>query len=141
MRIRRAERRDLPQVETLLKKADLPALAPHPLLSNVLVAELEGKIAAAAVLDVFARSGLLRTIVVAPDQRRRGLGREIFRSLLARAHELSLKQLYVVASREREFFAALGFEAAPPDDVPLALREARPDREIPAADLMELRLR
>jgi amino-acid N-acetyltransferase len=139
--VRRAERRELPVVETLFKEADLPVLDPRPVLSNVLVAELDDEIVGAAALDVFARSGLVRALAVTADQRRRGVGRELFRSLIPRAHELSLKRLYVVATEAREFLTALGFEAATPDEVPMAVRNACREREATAEQLLELRLR
>jgi N-acetylglutamate synthase-like GNAT family acetyltransferase len=141
VRVRRAERGDLPQAEALFKQADLAALEPTPLLSNVLVAEIDDHVVGAAVLDVFGRSGLVRALAVAPDRRRRGVGREIFRSLLPRAHELSLNQLYVIAAAGREFFTALGFEPVAPDEVPMAVLSARRDRQLTAARLMGLRLR
>ncbi len=141
VRVRRAERRDLPRVETLFKEADLPVLDPRPALSNVLVAEVDEHVVGAAALDVFGRSGLIRALAVTADHQRRGVGRELFRSLLPRAHELSLKQLYVIAVAAPEFFAALGFAAVAPDEVPLAVRGANRDREASAEQLMELRLR
>jgi N-acetylglutamate synthase-like GNAT family acetyltransferase len=141
VRVRRAERRDLARVEALLKEADLPVLDPRPVLSNVLVAELDDELVGAAALDVFGRSGLVRALAVAEDRRRRGVGRELFRSLLPRAQELSLNQLYVIAAAGREFFEALGFEPVPPDELPLAVLASRRDREATAERLMGLRLR
>jgi amino-acid N-acetyltransferase len=139
--IRRAESSDLPRVETLLKRADLPALDPHPLLANLLVAEDgEGPIGA-VVLEVSGRAGLVRAIVVEESRRGQGVGRELMRSLMARAAELGLKQLYAIAHASVGFLEALGFDAAAPDPLPLFVREARRRGGGEAAPLLQRRLR
>lgn len=139
--IRRAESSDLPRVETLLKRADLPALDPHPLLANLLVAEEGAGPLGAVVLEVSGRAGLIRAIVVEEEQRRRGVGRELMRSLMARAAELGLKQLYVSAGDAAAFFEAVGFEAAAPEPLPAFVREARRRRGDESAALLRLKLR
>ncbi len=139
LRVRRAEPLDLPEVETLLKRAELPPLAPHPALANLLVAELDDTLVGAVALDVSGRAGLITAIVVDAAQRGRGVGRELARSLMARAAELGLKQLYAVASGAEGFFAALGFEPARLDVLPALVRESR--RRAAAATLLQLRLR
>lgn len=140
MQLRKADRRDLPQVEELLKQADLPALDPHPLLQNLLVAVVEGTVLGAIALDVFARSGLVRALVVAPEQRGQGVGRALFQSLKSRAYELSLREIFVGAPTGGEFFEKLGFESAPPEEIPLSIRQSRlfRDRRADAARVLRL---
>lgn len=123
--MRRAERRDLAQVETLLKQADLPALEAQVPLSNLLVAEDERQVVGAIALEVFGRSGLVRAVVVAPERRGQGLGRELCRSLLARASELGLREIYAVPSDAVGFFTALGFEPVGEEEIAPALRRSR----------------
>lgn len=141
LKVRRAEPSDLPRVETLLKRADLPALDPHPLLANLLVAERgEGPVGAVA-LEVSGRSGLIRAVVVEEGQRGRGVGRELMRSLMARAAELGLKQLFASPGDAAGFFEAQGFQAAAPEPPPAFVREARRSRGEDAALLLQRRLR
>lgn len=141
LRVRRAEALDLPEVETLLKRAELSPLAPHPALANLLVAELEDSLVGAVALDVSGRAGLISSIVVDAAERRRGVGRELMRSLMARAAELGLKQLYVIATGAEGFFAALGFEPERLESLPWLVRERRDRRGAAAAPLLQLRLR
>jgi N-acetylglutamate synthase-like GNAT family acetyltransferase len=138
--VRRAEPLDLPEVETLLKRADLPALDPHPVLANLLVAEGDTGVVGAVALEVAGRSGLIRAIVVEEDRRGQGVGDELMRSLMARVAELSLKQLYVIASGGADFFSARGFAAAGPEALPAFVREAH-RRRASDAPLLQLRLR
>jgi amino-acid N-acetyltransferase len=143
MRVRKAERRDLPEIQSLLEAAELPALGLSPVLANVLVAEVDSKVVGAITLEVSARAGLLRSVAVAPEHRSHGVGRELFRSLIPRAHELSLKELFLVAPTAHGFFAKLGFEPAAEEEVPLAVRESRAFRDHPpeSAEVMRLPLR
>lgn len=138
--LRRAESADLPRVETLLKRADLPALDPHPLLANLLVAEDEAGLAGVVNLEVSGRSGLVRAIAVEEAQRGQGIGRELMRSLMSRAAELGLKQLYAVVRDGVGFFEALGFQAAAPEPLPSFVRESRRRRGADTA-VLQLRLR
>jgi amino-acid N-acetyltransferase len=137
--LRRAESADLPWVETLLKRADLPAVDPHPLLANLLVAEDAEGLVGAVALEVSGRSGLIRAIAVEEGQRRQGVGRELMRSLMARAAELGLKQLYAVVADGLGFFEAQGFAAAAPEALPSFVRESR--RRRGNAAVLQMRLR
>src|SRR5262245_50818090 len=141
LRVRRGEELDLPGVETLLKRAELSPLAPHPALANLLVAELGETLVGAVYLDVSGRAGLISSIAVDAAQRGRGVGRELVRSLMARAAELGLKQLYVVATGAEGFFTAFGFEPARLEALPALVRERRDRRGAAAAPLLQLRLR
>lgn len=139
-RVRRAEPLDLPEVETLLKRADLPALDPHPVLANLLVADGETGVVGVVALDVAGRSGLIRAIVVEVDRRGQGVGGDLMQSLMARAAELGLKQLYVIASGGVDFFTARGFAPAGPEALPAFVRETH-RRRASDAPLLQLRLR
>jgi len=138
--MRRAERRDLAQVETLLKQADLPALDNQVPVSNLVVAEEGRAVVGAIALEVFGRSGLVRSVVVAPERRRQGLGRELLRSLSSRASELGLKEFYAIADDGRAFFTALGFEPVGDEEITGPLRLSRAFRSRGAAGAPVLRL-
>jgi len=122
MEIRRATREEVASIDALLGENDLPSLPPGQPLSNLLVANVEGGLAGAIALDVAGRCGLLRSAVVAASQRGRGVGGDLVSSLVSRAHELGLRDLYLLTESAEDFFAKQGFVPIGRGDVPPEIR-------------------
>ena len=93
MQIRRASPEDRDEVASLLGQADLPALPPCFPLTNLAVALENSSVVGAVALTVIGRVGLLRSAAVAPSHARQGVGTSLIQNLLARAHELGLREL------------------------------------------------
>lgn len=124
MDTRRAIQRDLVWLRALLDESGLPALPAGVPLANVVVA-LEGHEPIGGVcLEVHGRSGLLLSVVVAPERRRRGVGTSLVQSIVARAHEIGLQDLYVLEGESAAFFEALGFEEIERSELPGEIRSA-----------------
>jgi N-acetylglutamate synthase-like GNAT family acetyltransferase len=122
MRVRRATATDLDQVSSLLAAAELPDIPSALPLANVLVASEGSAVLGAMALEVRGLRGVLRSAVVAPDHRRQGVGTSLLHSLLSRAHELSLRQLYLIPGDASEFFSRFGFEPLDPAALPSEIR-------------------
>lgn len=125
MRFRRAVEDDLAEISVLLAEADLPSLETGQPLSNLVVALDDSQVVACVDLEIYGRSGLVRSMVVAADRRTNGIGRELFRSLLARAYELGLKELFLLAADAEGFFTKLGFAAVPRERAPGQIRDSK----------------
>ena len=120
MEIRKASRDDVAHIDSLLEASSLPKLPPNEALSNLLVALEGGEVVGGVALEVASRRGLLRAVVVAADHRRKGIGAGLISSIVARAHELGLRDLYLLTESASEFFTSRGFapierSAAPPE--------------------------
>ena len=125
VRIRPPRSRDLARIESLLESTGAPPLDREPHLADFVVALDESEVVGVAGLEVFGRAGLMRALAVAPAHRSRGLGRELFRSLLTRVNELGLNELYLRDGGAQAFLAKLGFELVPRNEVPFEIRESR----------------
>ena len=122
MDVRRALSDDLKSVASLLEAVGLPALPERLPLQNCLVALDGGHVVGAAALEVRGLRGHLCSLAVDSGRRRQGLGHSLLESILARAHELSLRELYVLPRDERAFFEKEGFLAVESDDVAREIR-------------------
>ena len=129
MDIRRARREELTEVDALIKANRLPPLPMNISLSNVLVALDQGSVIGAITLEVVARHGLFRSAAVSQADQDGTVGESLARSLIARAHELGLRELYLRTDRASEFFAALGFLPILRAAVPGEIRSTREFRE------------
>lgn len=140
MDTRRATPEDRAAIGALLEASDLPSLPAAIPLSNVLVAREDGEICGAVALEVRVRKGLLRSLAVAEPHRRRGLGRSLVRSAIARAHELGLRELYLLTENPPQFFVEFGFREVDREQVAPEIRATAEFREQCPASARAMRL-
>ena len=124
-RIRAATIADVPTIHHLLETyAAKGNLLPRTInelyrhLRDFFVIELNGKIAAIGALEIFTEDlGEVRSLVVAEEFERRGLGRLMVERIIAEARQIGLRRLmaltYVPA-----FFHKLGFKTVGIDTLP-----------------------
>jgi amino-acid N-acetyltransferase len=110
--VRRGTARDRPAVLELLKQAGLPtADLADAATVEFWVADDEGRIAGAIGLERFGADALLRSLVVAPGYRNRGLGIELVAALEREARAAGVRTLVLLTQTAEKFFARLGFAA------------------------------
>jgi len=107
--IRRATRDEIGQVNALLEASGLSPLPTGISLSNVLVGLEQGSVIGVVALEVVARRALTLWAAVTVERRAKGLGTSLGRSLIARAQELGLREIYAVPRDASDFFVGLGF--------------------------------
>jgi amino-acid N-acetyltransferase len=109
---------DGPVIAALLRAADLPHgdIASH--LGHFFVARQGGAIVGAIGLEVYAPDGLLRSLVVAPACRGRGLGAELVRRLERAAAKWGVERFWLLTTTAEAFFARRGFLVTPRADAP-----------------------
>ena len=124
MDTRRATEPDLERVRAFLQEAGLPALPSNLPLSNVVVALDGHEVRGGIALQVFVLSGLLCSVVVSPEHQRKGIGSSLLQSIIARAHELGVRDLFLLTESASEFFSRVGFEGVSHAEVPAEIRAA-----------------
>lgn len=104
-----ADSADLEAVLALLAEAALPrdGVAEH--FAGFLVARREGRVVAAVGLERYGPDALLRSLVVAPGHRGRGLGRALTERLVEAARGRGVRHLFLMTETAAPFFAARGF--------------------------------
>ncbi len=127
MNIRRATAEDVNRATSVLDAAGLPPLGSDLPLANILVALEDSAVVGVIALEVRGLVGLVRSAAVAPNHQ--GVGSSLLQSLLARALELSLRELYLLSEDAEGFFAKAGFSSIPRDAVPYEIRSTRESRE------------
>jgi arsenate reductase len=112
---------DVDAVRRLLEQEKLPAaglLDQFP--SAYVIGRLDGEVVGVAGLETYGTTGLLRSVAVAPAQRRRGTGQRLVADRLAAAKAMGLDAVYLLTTDAAGYFPRFGFsaalrEAAPPD--------------------------
>jgi N-acetylglutamate synthase-like GNAT family acetyltransferase len=118
--IRPATPGDRDAVLALLAGADLPTedLAGRPLDGFFVAATPGGAVLAAVGLESLGNQGLLRSLVVEPDQRGRGLGRRLVLALEHEARVRGVDVLWLLTTTAAAFFAGMGYVPAARSDAP-----------------------
>lgn len=106
-------------VEALLRAADLPVSDLHAGDSlRLFGARADGRLVGLVGIEVHPPVGLLRSLVVAPAHRGRGLGAELVAHAAAQAAARGLEALYLLTTTAADFFAARGYAAVARTDAP-----------------------
>jgi N-acetylglutamate synthase-like GNAT family acetyltransferase/uncharacterized damage-inducible protein DinB len=134
IRIASAQPGDLAAVKGLLRDSGLPDQdVGASLLAHFLVARRGAELVGVVGLEPFGRCGLLRSLAVAPADRRRALGIELTRSLERVARQLGIAQLYLLTTTAEQFFAKLGYRVIPRDRAPAEIQGTTEYRELCAS--------
>jgi len=126
MKIARAETDHLDHMLDLLRSADLPTEGVVESLADYWVAleEPDGVVGLIG-LEIHGPDGLLRSLVVHPDQRRRGLAARLCSELFGRARAELLRAVYLLTTDAAEYFTRHGFASVERSDVPVGIRESQ----------------
>jgi N-acetylglutamate synthase-like GNAT family acetyltransferase len=108
--IRRGQSADLSAIAALLESAGLPTAD----LSSAgdfqtWVFDAHGAVLAAIGLERFGDQALLRSLVVAPDHRKRGLGQKLIARLEREARAEGITRLILLTETAEAFFQARGY--------------------------------
>lgn len=133
--LRRASATDWHLVRQLLVDAGLPVedLAPA-MLGEFQLAEADDSLVGVVGLQRFDDIGLLRSLVVANDARRKGLGGKLLAAAEAAAQSASIKELWLLTIDANAFFARHGFEISPRERAPACIRQTAEFSELCPGD-------
>lgn len=121
--IRGASPADLPRIESLLAKSDLPVAGVRDALPTFLVAEAGSDIVGVAGLEICCDNALLRSVAVSPEYRSKGVGRMLVTRLIGDAESRGLHALYLLTTTADQYFPSFGFHRIARDDVPSEVQE------------------
>jgi amino-acid N-acetyltransferase len=109
--IRSAQAEDRLAISTLLESVKLPTAGVSDHLPNFLILEDGGKIVGCVGLEVYGSKALLRSLAIAKEWQRKGLGGALYEAAVERARRRGLDEIYLLTETAEKFFAARGFES------------------------------
>jgi amino-acid N-acetyltransferase len=119
--IKPARGTDAAAIAALLRAADLPHEDIGPHLENFLVARIGDEIVGAIGLEVHGLDALLRSLVVAPELRGKGVGDGLTQTIVARARTVGVRRLFLLTTTAEKFFLRRGFAVVARAIVPPAI--------------------
>ena len=116
--IERAQPGDWDEIASLVQQNGLPidGLVEH--LGSAVVARHDGRIVGCAALEVYEDGALLRSVAVAPDRQRHGIGHLLTTAAVEQAGNVGAPAVYLLTTTAERFFPKFGFERIGRADVP-----------------------
>jgi N-acetylglutamate synthase-like GNAT family acetyltransferase/SAM-dependent methyltransferase len=133
---------DLEAVQALLRAADLPAGGVADQFEDgYVVAEADGALVGAAGLETYGGYGLLRSVVVAPEWRGRGIAESLIRDRVEWGAARGLRAIYLLTTTAGPYFEKHGFASVERDQIPGAVRRSSEFMDICPTTAVALELR
>lgn len=131
--LRQASAADLAAVHRLLTAANLPLDGLDDHAERLWVWNAEGQVVGAIAFERYGTAGLLRSLIVDPNQRGTGLGRFLLQSGLDQMRADGIRDAYGLTTTIPDWLARLGWNEIHKSDLPtglhasMELRGACPD--------------
>lgn len=87
--------------------------------------EVDGRTIGYGGLELYGEDALLRSVVVVPEARGKGIGRAVTEQVLARASDAGARNAYLLTTTAEAFFGHLGFARVDRTDAPGAILNTR----------------
>lgn len=115
--LRSAGVEDLPEVLSLLGRAELPTGGVAEGLPHFIVAEREGRLVGVVGLELYGGSALLRSAAVEESWRGSGVGRVLVERALDLARQRRIEDVYLLTTTAEDYFPKFGFACVSRDAV------------------------
>ena len=120
--MRNATAADLPAICDLLERNGLPTGDLASSAARFTIASEGSRIIGAGALERFGSAALLRSVVVDPARRSKGLGRHIVKALELQARAAGITHLVLITQTARQFFEHQDYHPVDRAQVPKAVQ-------------------
>lgn len=113
---------DLEIIVQLLTANNLPSSDCEQHLNHFIVFENQGKLIGVGGMEIYGAVALIRSIVVIPERRNKGLAKKIIMQLEEKAKLSGVKSLFLITESAVKYFEQLGFSIEERVNVPVAIK-------------------
>ena len=124
VQIERASDADRPSILQLLRDAGLPIDGLVEDLNAAFVARDGAAIVGCSALETYADGALLRSVVVVPAARGRGVGQRLTEAAVSLAQSLGMPAVYLLTTSAESYFPKFGFVPTARDQVPASVQQS-----------------
>ena len=122
MVIESAAAHDLPAVQALLARHNLPLDDVTSHVATMVVARDAGRVIGVAALELYADGALLRSVAVDPAAQGQRIGHQLTEAALNLARERSAEAVFLLTTTAETFFPRFGFEQISRAEVPASVQ-------------------
>lgn len=122
--IRPATAADVPDIISLLQSHQLPIDDIQHHWPFAVVAQAAGRVVGCSALEFYRPYALLRSVAVAEEWRKSGLGYQLVQELLNLAHNQKIKAIYLLTETAVDYFPKFGFQVIERGNVPAEVQQS-----------------
>lgn len=122
VRLRNAEQRDIPLIQSWLQQNHLPDSDVLDILDGLFLMQHQNVDIGLGGIELYPPYGLLRSVVIAEPFRGKGYGKLLCFLLMEHATAHKIHTLFLLTETAPDFFASLGFEQIERQTAPPALQ-------------------
>ncbi len=119
---------DWPAIKALLEQLKLPTEGAQDHLSTYVVATKNGHLLGCIGAEIYPSSpgpvALMRSVAIAPDWQRRGVGEALVSLMLEQARKRGIHSVHLLSVTSPEYFARFGFKRGPREQAPPPLMQS-----------------
>jgi amino-acid N-acetyltransferase len=119
-----ATQADLEPVLELLDQNKLPKAGVAEHLQNFILAFGEDKLVGCAGLEIHGNAGLLRSVAIAPEYQKQGLGSRLTEGILDLAEHYRLSSVSLLTETAKDYFPRFGFVEVSKVELPASLKDS-----------------
>ena len=106
--IEKAKKEDIPSILELMKDAGLTAEGLED--AELWIMRKNGKVSGSIGLELWGKQGLLRSLVIAKNERSTGLGSALVLYIIEQARQSGVNELYLLTDQVGAYYLRFGFE-------------------------------
>ena len=115
--IRLTTERDFTEVCSLLQSESLPTIDIAKGLPHFFVKIIDEEVVGSIGMEHYGQSGLLRSMIVNPAFRIKGIANQLVNQMTLYAKGLGVKKLFLITNTAEDYFQSLGFMKIPREEV------------------------
>lgn len=115
---------DVPGIISLLQSHQLPIDDIQHHWQFAVVAQAAGRVVGCSALELYRPYALLRSVAVAEEWRKSGLGHQLVQASLNLAHSQQLKAIYLLTETAVDYFPKFGFQPVERGEVPAEVQQS-----------------
>lgn len=115
---------DVPDIILLLQSQQLPIDDIQHHWQFAVVAQAAGRVVGCSALELYRPYALLRSVAVAEEWRKSGVGQQLVQTLLVLAHSQQLEAVYLLTETAVDYFPKFGFQVIERGTVPALVQQS-----------------
>jgi amino-acid N-acetyltransferase len=119
-----ATQADLEDVLKLLEQSHLPKAGVAENIHNFILVLEQDKLVGCAGLEIHGNAGLLRSVAIAPEYQKQGLGARLTQGILDLAEHHRLASVSLLTETAKDYFPRFGFVEVSRKGLPASLKHA-----------------
>jgi amino-acid N-acetyltransferase len=99
-------------------------------ISSLFLGYADSKVIGIGGVEVFGKVGLLRSVVIKEQFRRKGLGKMLISEIIETTKRRGVSELYLLTTTAEDFFSRIGFKKIERNAAPAAIKNTTEFKEL-----------